>query len=78
MSADITGFFTRISKSAVTSIISEAAADPEFIQFFQKAIHVELANMAELRELSAKFPIEDIGVAQGNSLSPLLGNILFV
>lgn len=76
MSADISGFFTRISKSAVTSIVSEAAADPEFVQFFEKAIHVELANMAELRELGAKFPIEDIGVAQGNSLSPLLGNIL--
>jgi hypothetical protein len=76
MSADISGFFTRISKSAVTSIILEAAGDPEFVQFFEKAIRVELANMAELRELGAKFPIEDIGVAQGNSLSPLLGNIL--
>jgi hypothetical protein len=76
MSADISGFFTRISKSAVTSIISEATGDPEFVQFFEKAIHVELANMTELRELGAKFPIEDIGVAQGNSLSPLLGNIL--
>src|SRR3954452_14314270 len=32
--------------------------------------------MAELRELAAQFPIEDIGVAQGNSLSPLLGNML--
>ncbi len=76
MSADISGFFTRIPKSAVTSLISEAAADPEFVQFFEKAIHVELANMAELRELGSKFPIEDLGVAQGNSLSPLLGNIL--
>lgn len=76
MCADISGFFTRISKSAVASIVSEAADDPEFTEFFEKAIRVELANMAELRDLGEKFPIEDIGVAQGNSLSPLLGNIL--
>ena len=31
--------------------------------------------MAQLREHANAFPIEDIGVAQGNSLSPLLGNL---
>ena len=31
--------------------------------------------MAALRHNAAKFPIEDIGVAQGNSLSTLLGNL---
>jgi len=76
MCADITGFFTRISKSAVSSIVSDAAKDNEFVTFFDKAIHVELSNIAQLRAYKDKFPIEDIGVAQGNSLSPLLGNIL--
>lgn len=76
MSADISGFFTRIPKSIVTSIVADAAADADFTTFFEKAIRVELSNLAELRELGEKFPIEDIGVAQGNSLSPLLGNIL--
>jgi retron-type reverse transcriptase len=76
MCADISGFFTRISKTAVADIVSGAAADAEFTDFFRDAIRVELSNLAELRELGAQFPIEDIGVAQGNSLSPLLGNIL--
>jgi RNA-directed DNA polymerase len=74
--ADIRSFFTRIPKSAVTSIISSAVRDAEFIPFFERAIHVELSNMAELRDRAGDFPIEDIGVAQGNSLSPLLGNIV--
>lgn len=76
MCADISGFFTRISKSAVSEIVAKATGDAEFMRFFQDAIRVELSNMAELRELATQFPIEDIGVAQGNSLSPLLGNML--
>ena len=76
MCADISGFFTRIPKSQVSAIVGEAAADGEFMTFFDSAIRVELSNMAELRQHADKFPIEDIGVAQGNSLSPLLGNIL--
>ncbi|GGE06161.1 hypothetical protein GCM10011529_10680 [Polymorphobacter glacialis] len=46
------------------------------MNFFDKAITVELSNIIRLRELADIFPREDIGVAQGNSLSPLLGNIL--
>jgi retron-type reverse transcriptase len=74
--ADVSRFFTRIPKSSVTAIIAAIVGDADFMDFFGKAIHVELANMAELRRHIDKFPIEDIGVAQGNSLSPLLGNIL--
>lgn len=74
--ADISKFFTRISKSEVTEIVSGAVEDPEFLNFFRKAIHVELSNMADLRERADAFPIGDIGVAQGNCLSPLLGNIV--
>ena len=43
---------------------------------FREAIDVELSNMAQLRDKAVDFPIENIGVAQGNSLSPLLGNII--
>jgi retron-type reverse transcriptase len=74
--ADIKGFFTRVKKSAVSSIISSAVSDSEFVEFIEHAIHVELSNMAQLRGHLAEFPIEDIGVAQGNSLSPLLGNVI--
>lgn len=45
------------------------------MSLFEKAITTELANMAELRSRRDAFPIGEIGVAQGNSLSPLLGNI---
>ena len=74
--ADIRSFFTRIPKPLVTAIIASAANDSEFVSFFESAIHVELSNMAQLRERAREFPIEEIGVAQGNSLSPLLGNIV--
>lgn len=75
VSADITGFFTRIPKSRVISVVAEAVPNARFIALFEKAISVELANMAELRSRQNAFPIGEIGVAQGNSLSPLLGNI---
>jgi retron-type reverse transcriptase len=74
--ADISKFFTRIPKSSVTAVIRDAVQDPEFINLFERAIAVELSNLAELREKASAFPTADIGVAQGNSLSPLLGNIL--
>lgn len=75
--SDIMSFFTRISKSAVTEIIAKAVSDDaEFMGLFTKAITVELENMAQLRGAAKAFPIEDVGVAQGNSLSPLLGNII--
>jgi len=74
--SDISQFFTRIQKSAVTRIVMDAVKDQEFIDLFTQAIAVELENMAQLREAANAFPIQDIGVAQGNSLSPLLGNLI--
>ncbi|MCF3948544.1 reverse transcriptase domain-containing protein [Acidiphilium iwatense] len=74
--SDISGFFTKIPKSSVIGLVSKAVNDDDFMALFSKAIAVELENMAQLREAAKAFPIEDIGVAQGNSLSPLLGNIL--
>ncbi|WP_210284141.1 reverse transcriptase domain-containing protein [Aureimonas phyllosphaerae] len=74
--ADIRAFFTKIPKPHVTEIIATVTGDPEFMALFADAIKLELSNMAELKEKAQAFPIESIGVAQGNSLSPLLGNIL--
>ncbi|HYT24676.1 MAG TPA: reverse transcriptase domain-containing protein [Candidatus Polarisedimenticolia bacterium] len=73
--SDIAKFFTRIPKSAVTDIVAKAVEEKDFIELFARAIAVELENMEQLREHANAFPIEDIGVAQGNSLSPLLGNL---
>jgi RNA-directed DNA polymerase len=74
--ADISSFFSHISKSAVTDVIASTVNDPEFMNLFQAAIRVELSNVIELRAHAQRFPTEDMGVAQGNSLSPLLGNII--
>lgn len=74
--ADIAAFFTRISKSSVSTIIRQAVDDEAFMSLFEQAISVELANLADLRTHAHRFPTEDLGVAQGSSLSPLLGNIL--
>ena len=46
------------------------------VAFVEKAINVELSNLSELKDLAGEFPTSEIGVAQGNSLSPLLGNIV--
>ena len=74
--ADITGFFTKISKSSVLDIMRSCIGDEDLLDIIEQAVHVELENVEQLRELVDHFPIEDIGVAQGNSLSPLLGNLL--
>ena len=74
--ADISGFFTCISKNTVSDIVGKAVADNEFMGLFGEAIHVELSNLAQLREHAERFPTEDVGVAQGSALSPLLGNII--
>ncbi|WP_198283211.1 reverse transcriptase domain-containing protein [Sphingomonas sp. PAMC 26617] len=75
-SADIRAFFTPISKPYVMQVIQHAVdGDQEFCEFLLSAITVELDNIALLKEKVSEFPTEEIGVAQGNSLSPLLGNI---
>lgn len=74
--ADIRSFFTKVSKTTVSSIVSEAVQDIEFMEFFSQAIKVELDNLNELKEKASAFPTFEIGVAQGNCLSPLLGNII--
>jgi hypothetical protein len=75
-SADIRSFFTRVPKPLVCGIVANAVHDDDFMSFFGDAMAVELVNMAALRDKASAFPSEEVGVAQGNSLSPLLGNIV--
>jgi RNA-directed DNA polymerase len=74
--ADIKNFFTRISKNDVTNIIEKFVKDEEFLELLRRAINVDLSNLAQLGEKASYFPTGDLGVAQGNCLSPLLGNII--
>jgi RNA-directed DNA polymerase len=73
--SDISDFFTKIPKPELTAAVGKIVKDEDFLGLFSKAIKVELANLALLRGHAKAFPIEDIGVAQGNSLSPLMGNL---
>jgi len=57
-------------------MVADATQDPEFVELFKRAITVELENLADLAADADLFPLYEIGVAQGCSLSPLLGNLL--
>ncbi|MGC2465977.1 MAG: reverse transcriptase domain-containing protein [Candidatus Acidiferrum sp.] len=74
--SDISNFFTKIPKPIVTKMVADAARDSEFVELFKRAITVELENLADLAADADLFPLYEIGVAQGCSLSPLLGNLL--
>ena len=56
-------------------IVGSLVQDEEFMPLFRAAIRAELANMAQLTERAEALTFEDVGVAQGNSLSSLLRNI---
>jgi retron-type reverse transcriptase len=74
--SDISKFFTRIPKPAVRKIIETVISDQDFLSLYDTAVALELSNMQQLRDDAKRFPIEEIGVAQGNSLSSMMGNIL--
>jgi RNA-directed DNA polymerase len=74
--SDISSFFTKIPKPIVTKMVADATQDSEFVELFKRAITVELENLADLAADADLFPLHEIGVAQGCSLSPLMGNLL--
>ena len=74
--SDIAGFFTSISKPLVIGLLSEKLDDPKFVEFFRRALEVELENVDEIKEWIELFPIGDDGVAQGSALSAFCGNLL--
>ena len=75
--SDIKSFFTKIPKSAVLAKVRTVVDDDEFFELVGEAMNTELGNLESLlADERALFPLTDIGVAQGSSLSPLAGNIL--
>lgn len=74
--SDIKQFFTKIPKSRVFSRLEEFIEDERFLGLVKEAMTVELENLAGLGEHGQLFPLDDEGVAQGSSLSPLAGNLL--
>ena len=76
MIADIEGFFTKISKSTSVSLVRKFSDDEPFLDLLEKAIAVDLDNARALWRHKDEFPYGDIGVGQGNCLSPFLGNLI--
>jgi RNA-directed DNA polymerase len=74
--SDIKSFFTRVPKPTVLEIFRKHISDQEFFSLFSNAIHTELKNLSELGSEAERFPIYEIGVAQGSCLSPLVANVL--
>lgn len=76
MIADIEGFFTRVSKSASVDLVRKLSDDGPFLKLLESAIAVDLENARALWRHKDEFPYGDIGVSQGNCLSPFLGNLM--
>lgn len=75
--SDIQGFFERIPRVHVTEFLRACFADDDnFLALFKRATETSLANLVQLGDHAALFPLGADGVAQGSPLSPLIGNIL--
>jgi retron-type reverse transcriptase len=73
--SDIPGFFTKVPRKRTLSDLCGLLPDGSIDDILDQATTVELANLASLRERADLFPSHELGVAQGCSLSPLLGNV---
>jgi len=74
--SDIKGFFTKIPTQQVVEIVRSETGDDDLSALFSEALKVELSNKDELLTYARLFPSNDIGVAQGSSLSAFAGNVL--
>jgi hypothetical protein len=74
--SDIAEFFRALPRDRAVAEIARAAGDERLTRLLDRATITELANAAELGDDAALFPGERRGVAQGNALSTLLGNVV--
>lgn len=74
--SDIRDFFTRVPKSVVLDFVKSQTSDIDFVDLLEQAIATELQNADEIKELIHLFPLDDIGVPQGSSLSAFAGNVV--
>ncbi|WP_438035100.1 reverse transcriptase domain-containing protein [Sorangium sp. So ce204] len=75
-SSDIKEFYRNIPRDTALSIIEEHIADEEFRKILRDAATTELDNLPTLGEHASLFPLDETGVAQGCSLSTIVGNAL--
>ncbi len=74
--SDIAEFFRAIPRARALAAATAQAGDARLVHLLDLATRTELGNLAELGDHAALFPDADTGVAQGGSLSTLLGNAL--
>lgn len=74
--SDIRNFFPSFPKPEVMTFLREQITDTAFVDLFERAISVELANRGALGADAELFPLGADGVAQGSPLSVLAGNIV--
>jgi RNA-directed DNA polymerase len=74
--SDIAGFFRRIPRPEAIARLAPHVGDERLVRLIDEATRTEIDNLAELGDSAALFPEEETGVAQGSSLSTLLGNVL--
>ncbi len=74
--SDIRDFFTKIPRHVVLDFLGRHIEDAKFLDLAKRAMETTLANLKQLGEDAALFPLGREGVAQGSPLSPLMGNIL--
>lgn len=75
---DIQSFFDNVPREKAVQLLCDAVGeDNAFKELLIRATNTELDNLASMTEAERKlFPLEDRGVAQGSSLSPLICNVL--
>ena len=74
--SDIRDFFTKIPKLQVIEFVGEQTNEEKFSNLFGRAMGTELENANEIKEWLHLFPLDDVGVPQGSSLSAFAGNVI--
>lgn len=74
--SDIRNFFPSFPRAEVVQYLRGQVAEERFVELFERAMTVELANREALGRDADLFPLGIDGVAQGSPLSVLAGNIV--
>jgi len=78
LEADIIKFFPSVDSNALIKKVKKSLPDDSVNDLFEKAVNQELGNIEELKNRKVyeeHFLSSELGIPQGNALSPLLANI---
>ena len=74
--SDIRDFFTKVPKQEIVDFVCGQTGDRLFATLLSQALATELDNAEEIKHLLYLFPLDDVGVPQGSSLSAFAGNVV--